>query len=75
MSDTGALPARLDAATIQRHLAIGPRHFYTMVAEGRFPPPDLRVGKNRRRLWNVNTIQEWEAQQHGARADVVGRPE
>lgn len=57
------LPARLDAAAIQRRLAIGPRRLYQLIAEGRFPAPDLRLGGSGRRLWDLATVEAWEKQQ------------
>jgi hypothetical protein len=68
------LPARLDAADVQRRLAIGPRRLFQLIAEGRFPPPDLRVGKTGRRLWNLATVETWEREQGtgAARAPTGG---
>jgi hypothetical protein len=56
-------PSRLCADDIQRRLAIGPRRLYQLIAEGRFPAPDLRLGRTGRRLWNLTTIEEWERAQ------------
>lgn len=55
---------RLDAAAVCRRLAIGPRRLYQLVAEGRFPAPDLRLGANGRRLWTVEQVAAWESAQH-----------
>lgn len=54
MTSHPALPARLDAADVQNRLGIGPRRLFQFLAEGRFPPPDLRVGKTGRRLWDLS---------------------
>ncbi len=54
---------RLDVRAIQRRFVIGPRALYKWINEGRFPPPDLVVGKNRRRLWNVATVEAWEREE------------
>jgi predicted DNA-binding transcriptional regulator AlpA len=64
------LPARFDAADIQRRLAIGARRLYQLIAERRFPPPDLRVGKTGRRLWDLATVDAWE-RQHKADTDLA----
>lgn len=56
-------PPRLDASDVQRRLAIGPRRLFQLIAEGRFPPPDLRVGKTGRRLWDLATVEDWERAQ------------
>lgn len=63
MPDIDALPPRLDAAAIQRRLAIGPRRLYQLIAEGRFPAPDLRIGGSGRRLWELSTVEAWESEQ------------
>jgi hypothetical protein len=70
LSDTSLPPSRLDAADIQRRLAIGPRRLFQLIAEGRFPEPDLRVGKTGRRLWDAATVEAWElSQRDAARSD------
>jgi hypothetical protein len=63
MIDAPSSPTRLDAAAIQRRLAIGARRLFALIAEGGFPPPDLRTGKTRRRLWDLTTVEEWERRQ------------
>lgn len=65
-------PVRLDAADIQRRLAIGPRRLFQLIAEGRFPEPDLRVGKTGRRLWDAATVEVWEQEQRSARRNSAG---
>lgn len=62
---------RLDADAVCQRRAIGPRHLHRLLAKGRFPPPDLRVGANGRRLWNLETVQAWElAQTPGTRGQA-----
>jgi hypothetical protein len=63
---TPSPPARLEAADIQRRLAIGPRRLFQLIAEGLFPPPDLRVGKTGRRLWDAASVENWEEELRAA---------
>ena len=72
MNDRIATPARLDAAAVQRRLAIGSRRLFQLIEEGRFPPPDLRLGNNRRRLWEEATVSEWERQEQARAAAARG---
>lgn len=50
----------ISAATVRAYLDVPDRTFRRWIAAGRFPRPDLRIGKSLR--WRRSTVLAWVAE-------------
>ncbi len=58
-----AIPALLTKALILTHfLPVGARTLDRMIADGRFPRPDIRLS-GKQLFWRVETVRAWIAAQ------------